>query len=310
MKLTFLLSFLLFSFITFGQELKWIPFNWFGGNISGKYYDKLGIVIPVSIDSLSYHFVMQLDLGAETAVINGNTIAPYLDEYNDLKNKLDTSLKVRIKGHENYKFKGINLKLGNVSLGNVNIGYFKNFGKALSKDSIKSKATKFIGVIGTDIFQDKILVIDYKNKRICVAEKLPERFEDANFKFFKKTKDNRIKIPMNIDGNEEDLLFDTGSSLFALITNKERAEKISNKKIIDSLNINNWGEYFTVYGERVNTEIKFGEKQLAPTLVYFDKQRRFDKFFEDEKIWGITGNAYFLNNIIIIDYKNDRFGIK
>lgn len=26
--------------------------------------------------------------------------------------------------------------------------------------------------------------------------------------------------------------------------------------------------------------------------------------------WGMTGNAYFLNNVVILDYKNKRFGVK
>ena len=33
-------------------------------------------------------------------------------------------------------------------------------------------------------------------------------------------------------------------------------------------------------------------------------------FIDKENIWGITGNSFFLKNIIIIDYKNKKFGVK
>jgi hypothetical protein len=62
-KLTFIIALLLFSISTFAQKLEWIPFKWVGENLSGKYFDKVAMVIPVTIDDLPYKFNMQFDLG-------------------------------------------------------------------------------------------------------------------------------------------------------------------------------------------------------------------------------------------------------
>jgi hypothetical protein len=36
-----------------------------------------------------------------------------------------------------------------------------------------------------------------------------------------------------------------------------------------------------------------------------------DEFFEEsDALWGLTGNALFLDNIVLIDYINSRFGVK
>ena len=309
MKHSFTLIFLLFSVSSFGQKLEWIPFNWVGDSISGKYFDKLAITIPVTIDNLPHKFNMQLDLGAIDTHIYGNSIKSYLDTYADFKNKIDTTLKFRIQSQTNYKFKNLSLKLGNVTFGKRNIGHFKDFGDDIPKDSIKTKTEKHIGTIAPDLFEDKILIIDYPNKRICVTSELPKQYSKAQFQTY-KAKEGRIKIPITINGKVEDVMFDTGSSLFALITTVKNANTISNKPIVDSLKASSWGEYYMVYGQAINSKVKFGQKHLDKANVYFDNRKSSEDFYKEEEVWGITGNAYFLNNTIIIDYKNKRFGVK
>lgn len=309
MRQIFIATFLFLSITSFGQKLQWIPFNWVGDSVSGKYFDKLAITIPVTLDNLPHKFNMQLDLGATTTVIYGNSIKPYLDNYRELKNKIDTTLKFRIQSQTNYKFKNLNLRLGDVNFGKRNIGHFKDFGDDIPKDSINTKTEKHIGTIAPDLFENKILIIDYPNKRICVTTELPKQFSKAQFRDY-KIKQGRIKIPITINGKDEDVMFDTGSSLFALITTTEKANEISSKPITDSLKISSWGEYYMVYGQPIKSKIMFGQKQLNKAVVYFDNRQNNSNFYKEEEIWGITGNAYFLNNVVIIDYKNKRFGVK
>lgn len=309
MRQIFIVIFLFLSIASFGQKLQWIPFNWVGDSVSGKYFDKLAITIPVTLDNLPHKFNMQLDLGATTTVIYGTSIKPYLDNYNELKNKIDTTLKFRIQSQTNYKFKNLTLKLGDVNFGERNIGHFKDFGDDIPKDSINTKTEKHIGTIAPDLFENKILIIDYPNKRICITTELPKQFSKAQFRDY-KIKEGRIKIPITINGKDEDVMFDTGSSLFALITTTEKANEISSKPITDSLKISSWGDYYMVYGQTIKSKIMYGHKQLNKAVVYFDSRKNNYDFYKEEEIWGITGNAYFLNNVVIIDYKNKRFGVK
>lgn len=309
MRRLFLFGLLFFSISSFGQKLEWIHFNWEGDSVSGKYFDKIAMTIPISLDNLPHKFSMQLDLGATVTVVYGNSIKPYLDTYSELKNKIDTTLKFRMQSQTNFKFKDVKLKLDNVNFGNRNIGHFTNFGDNISKDSINTKTEKYIGTIAPDLFENKILIIDYPNKRICVTSELPKQFTKAQFRKY-KIKDGRIKIPITINGKDEDVMFDTGSSLFALITTTEKANKISSKPIVDSLRISSWGDFFMVFAQTIKSKIMFGKKELGKANVYFDDKKGNEDFYKDEEIWGITGNAYFLNNVVIIDYKNKRFGVK
>lgn len=308
MRHTLFLVFLFISTISFGQKIEWIPFNWEGDSVSGKYLDKLAITIPVTLDNLPNKFKMQLDLGATVTVLYGNSIKPYFETYTELNNKIDTTLKFNTQSQTNSKFKNLELKLGNVNFGNRNIGYFKDFGDNISNDSIHTKTEKLIGSIAPDLFEDKFLIIDYQNKRICLTLELPKQFSKTQFRQYKE-EEGRIKIPITINGKSEDVMFDTGSSLFALITTPEKANEISNKPIVDSLKISSWGDYYMVYGQAITSKVKIGQKQLNKAIVYFDNQNKLSDFYKEEEIWGIMGNAYFLNNIVIIDYKNKRFGV-
>lgn len=206
-------------------------------------------------------------------------------------------------------FKNIDLKLGKVSAGKINIGYLKGYGNEIPVDSITTKSEKLIGTLAPDVFQGKTLIIDYLNRRFCIADRIPAIYADASFQPF-KIKNGRIKIPLNINGKQVDLLFDTGSSMFNLLTTETRAEQISGLKIIDSIKTSTWGDHYYVYGRMTDVPIKFGNTVLKPTTVFYDRKHKFDNFYQQENMWGITGNAYFLNSVVIIDYKNGLFGVK
>lgn len=309
MRYILLFILLLCKFSGFGQETKWIPFNWEGADISGRQFNKIAITVPVTLDKLPYKFKMQLDLGAVESMIYGQSFLPYLDTHSSLKNKIDTSQTFKIQDKAFPFFKNIDLKLGNVSFGKKNIGYFKDFGDSISKDSLNSKNEQFIGTLAPDIFQDKILIIDFPNQKLCIAHKLTKAYSQVQFQDF-KIKNGRIKIPFDINGKTEDIMFDTGSSLFSLVTTQENANKIAKPTIIDSLEVSSWGKLLTFYGQQTNVPIKFGNLELPQTIVYFDDQNSSEQLFKDEQIWGITGNMFFLKNIVVIDYKNKKFGIK
>jgi hypothetical protein len=308
MKKTLLMLLLTICSTMEAQKINWIPFDWVGESIEGRYFDKLLITIPVSLDKLPHRFNMQFDLGAVNTVVYGNSFKAFLAKYPDLNAKIDTSLKFRIQSQTNYMFKNVAFKLGRVSFGNRNIGYFKNFGDDIAADSVNTKSEKHIGTIAPDLFLNKILIIDYPNKRIAVIATLPKQFAKVAFQPF-KIEDGRIKIPLNINNKTEDLMFDTGSSLFSIITTEASANQISKAPAVDSLKISSWGEYYMVYGQKITSVIKFGNKILEPSVVFYDKQHRTDQFNKVEKIWGVTGNAYFMKNMVIIDYKNKRFGV-
>ena len=310
MLLRITVAFMLFlsTFDAGAQTVKWIPFKWTGDTVSGKYFDKSSIVIPVKIDDIPASFNMQFDLGAVRTVFYGNAIQPYLAAYPALKDKIDTARTFLIQGANNPMFTEISLKMAATAFKGIDVGYFKNFGGKIHQDSILSVSEKHIGTIGPDLFQNKILIIDYVGQRIGVCEKVPKEYKSATFQPF-KSDDGRPKIPLLINGKLEDVMFDTGSSIFTLQTTKNSALQTASPEIADSLSVFSWGKKLMFYGVKTNKPIMFGSKVLNGSLVYYDEQETFQDFYKFVKIWGLTGNVFFLKNTVIIDYKNKLFGI-
>lgn len=296
---------LIFTSFSQKQPLQWIPFIWEGDTISGKYIEKAYLYVPVKIDDLPHDFTMQFDLGTFGTQFYENAINPYLEEYPSLRDKMTS-----IEDIKNILLKNVNLKMGTVEFNGIDVWNRKDFGDKIHKDSIHSKTSKHIGTIAPDIFQNKILIIDYKSCKFAVSDNLPDEYKDLPAAAF-EIEDGIIKLPFRINGKDHRLMFDTGSSPFQLATSKERALEISNPIITDSLSgLLWWGNEITFYGLEVNAPIEFGGKAFKNGRVYYCKNGDWDEIYESQHIWGITGNAYFFDSVVIIDYKNKLFRVK
>ncbi|MEF9987325.1 MAG: hypothetical protein RSC28_09205 [Bacteroidales bacterium] len=309
MKKSFLLFLLFFSglFQVYSQEqlLKWIPFQWQGDTISGKYIEKAYIYVPVKIDELPVGFTMQLDLGTQDTQFYGNPIKPFLAKYPSLANKLDS-----IYQKQNLIFRDVNLQMGGASF-LFDVWHRIDFGEEIPQEILPSKAPIHIGTIAPDLFKDKILILDYKRTRFAVLDELPTEYRDLPTVAFELI-NGMIVFPFQINGIEQKVMFDTGSSPFPLATSKARAMEIAHSKIVDSLSGPLWwGQDITFYGLKVNSSIKFAGTELEKAIVYYDKEGLWEQHvFKPLTIWGLTGNVYFLNKILIVDYKSKTLRIK
>ena len=294
---------------TFGQEYGCFDFTWEGAIVSGRYIPKTVMNVPVTVDGLQHAFTMQLDLGAVKTNLYGNTFQAYMDVYPSLIDKIDSTKTFTIQNEKNIMFEGMRLSMGDLEFSNIDIGLFAGYGTPMTADSVKTKTSKHIGTIAPDLFQEKVLIIDYPNNRICLSEELPSEYSNLDFQDL-VLESGRITIPFNINERREMLMFDTGSSMFSLLTTKNNAKQISDGIVADSLSVNSWGTDVPVYGSKIITDVEFGGKSLPNTLVYYVDNPQFDAGFKQIGIWGITGNAYFSSNTIIIDYRNKKIAIK
>lgn len=286
------------------EPLEWIPFYWEGTTISGKYIEKAFVYIPVRIEDLPQDFSMQFDLGTFQTQFYGNTLTPYLKESASLAGKLEA-----FQNTPDAIFRNVKLRMGTVDF-TGNIVNRKDFGED-PEESIDSRNAVHIGTIAPDLFQDKVLIIDYRSSRMALADSLPAEYRDLPAEKFELV-NGIINLPFRINGTVQQVMFDTGSSPFPLATSRESALEIADPVIVDSLSGPLWwGEQITFYGMRVTKPIEFGGKTLSGSVVYYDKEGLWKEgVFEPLDIWGLTGNAFFLDHVVIIDYKNQLFRVK
>jgi hypothetical protein len=265
------------------------------------------MVLDVTIDDLPFKFKMQFDLGADVTMIYKRSFANFKKESAQYESKLDTVVN---NGAKTPVYKNVNLGLGAVSFKDIDLHINENMGYSFNADSIDAREAINIGTIGADLCKDKFLIIDYPNSRIAITNTLPRTFRNLKFIKTKKLNDASFFLPLEIDGKMQDLLFDTGISMFPLVTSEKKAIPISAAMVKDSLEISSWGKYYYTYGNQITKSIKLGNTELPGGLVYYDKIKKFDAWFGNNHFWGIIGNACFINNIVVIDYKNYNIAIK
>jgi hypothetical protein len=288
----------------------WIPFSWESMTIGNREFDKGAMFVPFKIDGVDADFTLQFDLGATSSMLYGNKIDYFLNNNNLLKAKLDTTTKrFFIQNTKNGGFRNLDTRLGSVKYIFDDMAYFKGFGDTLTVDSIKKGKPIRIGTLGAPFFKDKVLIIDYPNQRFLILDSLNAKAE-GDFDFVDARLDmGTLKIPFNIGGTPYWLMFDTGSSIFAIMTDKQHYNTFTGNTPVDSLGISSWGQTKMVYGKQINKPVKLGNATLPNNYVYMMPGNDWDDFYKQEKIIGLTGNAFFLNNVVAIDFKHLKFGV-
>ena len=163
-----------------------------------------------------------------------------------------------------------------------------------------------IGTIGVNLFKEKILIIDYPSQQIALLDSIPLQYKKLDtYIDISLDRRGRIHLPININGISKNVLFDTGSSMFPLMTSSDNWQKYTNGIKQDSVLTSTWGNYYYTYAAN-SKNVSIGNRALSDKRV-FDAPYLND-FFEQENIWGIMGNAHFFEDLVVIDFKNLKFG--
>jgi hypothetical protein len=244
---------------------------------------------------------MQFDLGANVSLFYGNALAPFLEAYPSLAGKLDRTGDFPC-------FYPISLGFGDFVLDQLRIFELEDFWERVPAGDIDSDKSVDIGTIGSDMFQDKILIIDFPSRRLCVTERMPLEYQTVAAEIG-EIRNNRMLFPFLVDGRRELLMFDTGSSVYPLLTIKENALGIGGR-LVDVRKATSWGTDISLNGHEIVKDVSICGKNLKGKTVYYNTSfGSIDNFIASEGIWGVTGNILFLDSIVIIDYKNKTIRI-
>jgi hypothetical protein len=283
----------------FGQkrELPWFPFTWNGNFINGKWIDKLAIVLPFGASGGWREInVIQLDTGCDVTFFDNEN---YTDEHKISKEELKKMLLA---------------KIDSFTIQSFFIDMDKKLCRQFSCDSITARNVdhRSVGVIGSDLFENKILIIDYPNTKMCIVDSIESEFLNQFYTIDLKILSKWPVIPFTIDGVEKWLMFDTGSSKFDIYSSKTNWDKFVDKTMpVDTFGpANSWGTPLTFYGLPIKVTCKIGKQDYSRCKFWYSDNDRPQKVCETVNLFGITGNSLFWDKTIIIDYKNKLFGMK
>lgn len=270
-------------------------FYWSNDTILGVHTEKVALYLPVKLDILSEQVLFQLDLGASTSEI-------YSKSLNLLYGKKLDSLGYlwNVQFNVNNSVSKIEEIFVNKKLGN--------------NERIDNKLK--LGNLGYDYFINKILVLDYLNIKFMITDYLQNDYYKG-FTEINNVSINKFPILLEtkLNGKKSKVMLDTGSSIIEFMTYPEKFDRLKGESIVrEKCCVKSFGKDYTFSEVETTNELEIFNKKI-PNL----KISTTSKFKEDNQavfgmkllgIEGITGNKFLLDNIIILDFKENKLWVK
>lgn len=260
------------------------------GKVSIKWNDeeKTAMLLPIHFDSDTTTYYLQFDTGSPYTIFYTKSISgnPHVSiNHNTAKSSFRIG---------NSEIKSNQFKI-------LDIG-----------ENPKGKEPAIIGTIGSDILEDRKTIIDFKeNYVIFNLSAEPKNSKNKAFDFsFKKRK---IIIPAILNNNGEKFLYDSGTSSYELLTNKEIWEKLKmkNSKIIKEKG-KSWNNVLTTYTAETNKTIEFHNTKIPlHEITYVDGYSKTQYYLmKFSGMSGMLGNKIFFEKRLYIDTEKMKMRIE
>lgn len=283
-------------------KIEWNEFVWMESTFGEEYYSKAAILIPFRFNGINEDYYLQLDTEA-SSLLYGNSFYDVEPSYRVIKKKDKRPYVVSIDG-----------TLSKYVFTNENFGLLQDYGATL--EELKESEYKLIGSLGLDFFKNRILIIDFSEEKFVILNNqndVPINIKKNSVFLDMKYKNNKIYLKSKIGAKNLSLIYDTGSSIFDIVTNKEiwtSLTNVKNDKDIKLLEVPSWGTIVQLKGARAENDWEIGDVIIEKPLIFHEASGLENFNFKSIKVDGLLGNAIFYDNhIITIDLINKKFGI-
>lgn len=269
------------NYLVVESESGKIPFTWLGT-------EKNVLLLPVNFTGDTSTYYLQFDTGSPYTLLYSQAI-------------------------KNIKAIAVNKDVASTSfyLGKTKITSDKFRILNQTDGDKKSDSLKIIGTLGADMLDARKSIISFKeNYALFNVAKEPAEFSGKLFDF--KFKKRKIIVQALLKGKEEKFLFDSGTSAYELLTNKEAWEdlKANDAKVIVEKS-QSWDNVLTTFTANCDQKIKFNSLEIPLNNVTYVEGYSKTQYslMKLSGMTGMLGNKIFLNNSLYIDCGEKKMGI-
>ncbi|GAB3825582.1 hypothetical protein [Hymenobacter jeollabukensis] len=169
-----------------------------------------------------------------------------------------------------------------------------------------------IGTLGADVLEGRVLVIDYPRQRFSLYAATPDSLARRADFVPLELKGRRVMLSAELPGQSGPLMFDSGSSAFALLTSQSRwQELIRPAAPVRTKAVNSWGKMLTTYTAPTAAALRLGATELPlGTVSYMTGMTLMQEMLTRVSgLAGMLGNEPFAGRTIILDAPGGRFGV-
>lgn len=275
-------------------------FTWLADTTTKPTTPHAALLLPVRLPGCPRTCYFQFDTGAPTSLMYGKPLAALRSSYPGLA----PSLPAQADTLRNFQF---GLGTGKVTARSIRV---LDYGRSeLPADTTQPF---IIGTLGTDVLEGRVLVLDYARQRFTLEATVPENLRhQAAFVPLQFT-GRRILLNTTVQDEPRQLLFDSGSSAFSLLTSQDTWQTMSQPgATVRHAAVNSLGRTLHAYTAPTTTTMQLGRVALPfRTVTYIEgtslKESLLMRF---SGMGGMLGNESFAQRTIILDTKGGRFGL-
>ncbi|MCI1188946.1 hypothetical protein MON38_16100 [Hymenobacter sp. DH14] len=259
------------------------------------------LLVPISVPGCPRTCYLQFDTGAPYTLLKSNALAVLRAEYPATR----ATLSAQGDSVRNFQF---GIGQGQVRARNIWVRPYASTAQLPANPN----EPFVIGTLGTDVLDGRALIIDYARQRFVLASTAPDSLLRRATFVPMSFKERRVLLKVGLQGETKELMFDSGSSAFALLTSQDNWQQMAQPAATaQEVPVNSWGKTLTAHTVATAAAMQFGANTVPlGTVTYMDgttfMQRTLTRF---SGMGGMLGNAPFSQQTIILDAKNGRFGV-
>ncbi|UOQ72943.1 hypothetical protein [Hymenobacter cellulosilyticus] len=258
------------------------------------------LLVPVQLPGCPLTCYLQFDTGAPSSMLYAHSVAALRAAYPATESTLS---------EDNGGISDFSFQLGPATVAAAHIRLLQYGDEELPTNSAEPF---IIGTLGADVLENRVLVLDYQQRQFYLLAQLPAALaREAVFTPLRFPR-RRVLLSTALLGQQQELLFDSGSSAYALITSKKRWKAWARAKgNVEISTVNSWGHALTAYTAPTQACLQLEHIALPLCSVTYIQGVKWWQYalMRASGMGGMLGNKPFRQHTIILDAAGGRFGL-
>ncbi|QJX46771.1 hypothetical protein HMJ29_07390 [Hymenobacter taeanensis] len=274
-------------------------FEWHAGGTQPA-NPRASLLIPVTLPGCPRTCYMQFDTGSPSTLLYANSLAALRKKY--------PATAQRLLPHSD-TIHNFTCTLGQATL---QARWLRALQYGASELPTDSTVHFIIGTLGADVLDGRALVLNYAQQRFSLNAQLPDSLARHTAFVPLSYEGRRVLLQAQVQGKPQQLLFDSGSSAFALLTSQATWQQMAQPQApVQTTASNSMGRKLTTYTTATAQAVQLNNLTVPlGTVTYVEgtslMQNTLMRF---SGMGGMLGNAPFSQRTIVLDVRGGRFGL-
>jgi hypothetical protein len=251
--------------LTKDTAITWNSFTWRNDTVNDQIYERTQMMVPLKIDKQPYHFSFHLNTGEAWTKVYWTALQVMAAANPDVEEKISTT---RSKGGYHSVLHDIRIELPGFSAENTKSQVLGTYSENFPAERLRLSDTAMAGLLGTDLFSGKVLILDYPNMRFALCDTVPTQYV-TTFSPIEITEYGQVILPMELRSRKYMMLFNTHYSNFSFLVPHERVHELTNySSWHDTIQIEYANGVKAFYGEHLSDSFTLAGHAFKYCYVY------------------------------------------